>query len=65
MFFDSELGSWSSRGGAWDGVGRDDSAGLEAFGGGTEGGPPAGAGFFEEKKLGAVLGADEAGGNDF
>ena len=65
MFFDSELGSGSSGGRAWDGVGRDDSAGLEAFGGGTEGGPPAGAGFFEKKKLGAVLGADEAGGNDF
>ena len=65
MFFDSELGSGSSGGRAWDGVGRDDSAGLEAFGGGTEGGPPAGAGFLKKKKLGAVLGADEAGRNDF
>ncbi len=65
MFFDSELGSGSSGGRAWDGVGRDDSAGLEAFGGGTEGGPPAGAGFFEKEEFSSVLGADEAGGNDF
>ena len=65
MFFDSKLGSGSSGGRARDGVGRDDSAGLEAFRGGTEGGPPAGAGFLEEQKFGAVLGADEAGGNDF
>ena len=65
MFFDSELGSGSSGGRVWDGVGRDDSAGLEAFGGGTEGGPPAGAGFFKEEEFSSVLGADEAGGNDF
>ena len=65
MFFDSELGSGSSGGRARDGVGRDDSAGLEAFGGGTEGGPPAGAGFFEKEEFSSVLGADEAGGNDF
>ena len=65
MFFDSELGSGSSGGRAWDGVGRDDSAGLEAFGGGTEGGPPAGAGFFEKEEFSSGLGADEAGGNDF
>ena len=65
MFFDSELGSGSSGGRSWDGVGRDDSAGLEALGGGTEGGPPAGAGFFEKEEFSSVLGADEAGGNDF
>ena len=65
MFFDSELGSGSSGGRAWDGVGREDGAGLEAFGWGTEGGPPAGAGFFEKEEFSSVLGADEAGGNDF
>ena len=65
MFFDSELGSGSSGGRVWDGVGRDDSAGLEAFGGGTEGGPPAGAGFLKKKKFGTVLGADQSGGDDF
>ncbi|KRP32718.1 MAG: hypothetical protein ABS33_05935 [Verrucomicrobia subdivision 6 bacterium BACL9 MAG-120924-bin69] len=65
VFFDSELGSGSSGGRAWDGVGRDDSAGLEAFGGGTEGGPPTGASFLEEEEFGAVFGADEAGGDDF
>ena len=65
MFFDSELGSGSSGGRAWDGVGRDDGAGLEAFGGGTEGGPPAGAGFLKKKKFGTVLGADQSGGDDF
>ena len=64
-FFDPELGSGSSGAGAWDGVRRYDSAGLEAFGGGTEGGPPAGAGFFEKEEFSSVLGADEAGGNDF
>ena len=65
MFFDTELGSGSCGGRAWDGVGRDDSAGLEAFGGGTEGGPPTGASFFEEEEFGTVLGADQAGGDDF
>jgi len=64
-FFDSELGSGSSGGGAWDRVGRDDGAGLEAFGGGAEGGPPAGAGFLKKKKFGAVLRADQSGGDDF
>jgi len=64
-FLDSELGSGSSGGGAWDGVGRDDSAGLEAFGWGTEGGPPTGAGFLKKKKFGTVLGADQSGGDDF
>ena len=65
VFFDSELGSGSCGGRAWDGVGRDDSAGLEAFGGGAEGGPPTGASFFEKEEFGAVFGADEAGGDDF
>jgi len=65
VFFDSELGSGSCGGRAWDGVGRDDSAGLEAFGGGAEGSPPTGASFFEKEEFGAVFGADEAGGDDF
>ncbi len=38
---------------------------MEAFGGGTEGGPPTGASFFEEEEFGTVLGADQAGGDDF
>jgi hypothetical protein len=38
---------------------------LETFGGGAEGGPPTWAGFFKEEEFGAVLGADEAGGDDF
>ena len=65
VFFDSELGWWAGWGKARDGVGREEGAGLEAFGGGDEGGPPARAGFFEEKEFRAVLGADEAGGDDF
>ena len=38
---------------------------MEAFGGGAEGGPPTWAGFFKKKEFGAVLGADESGGDDF
>jgi len=37
---------------------------LEAFGGSAEGGPPTWASFFKEEEFGAVLGADEAGGDD-
>jgi hypothetical protein len=37
---------------------------LEAFGGGTEGGPPAGASFFEKEEFGTVLGADQSGRDD-
>jgi hypothetical protein len=37
---------------------------LEAFGGGSEGGPPTWAGFFQEEEFGAVFGADEASGDD-
>lgn len=64
-FFDAKLG-WGQGGGvAGNGVRRDDRAGLEAFGGGAESGPPTGAGFFEEEEFGAILGADKAGGDDF
>ena len=37
---------------------------MEAFGGGTEGSPPAGAGFFEKEEFGTVLGADQSGRDD-
>ena len=38
---------------------------MKSFGGSAEGGPPTGARFFEKEELSAVLGADQAGGNDF
>jgi len=37
---------------------------LEAFGGSAEGGPPTWASFFKEEEFSAVLGTDEAGGDD-
>jgi hypothetical protein len=46
------------------GVGKKAGTWGEAFGGGAEGGPPTGAGFLEEEELGAVMGAEEAGGDD-
>ena len=64
-FFHSKLGGGTARCGSWDGIGGNGGTGLEAFGGGAEGGPPTRAGFFKEEEFGAVLGADEAGGDDF
>ena len=63
-FFDSKLGGGTYGGGSRDGIGENGGAGLEALGGGTEGGPPTWASFFEEEEFGAVLGADEASGDD-
>ena len=63
-FFDSELGGGTDGGGSWNGIGENGGTGLEAFGGGAEGGPPTWASFFEEEEFGAVLGTDEAGGDD-
>ena len=64
-FLDSKLGCVSGGGGSWDGIGENGGTGLEALRGGAEGGPPTWAGFFKEEEFGAVLGADEAGGDDF
>ena len=64
-FFDPKLGGGTDGGRSWDGIGENGSTGLEAFGGGAEGGPPTWAGFFKKKEFGAVLGADESGGDDF
>jgi len=63
-FFDSKLGGETDGGRSWDGIGENGGTGLEAFGGGAEGGPPTWAGFFQEKEFGSVLGADEAGRDD-
>ena len=63
-FLDSKLGCGSGGGGSWDGIGENGGTGLEAFGGSAEGGPPTWASFFEEEEFGAVLGTDEAGGDD-
>ena len=64
-FLDSELGGGSSGGEARDGIRKNDGSRLESFGGGAEGGPPAGAGFFQKKEFGPILGADKASGDDF
>ena len=63
-FFDSKLGGGTYGGGSRDGIGENGGTGLEAFGGGSKGGPPTWASFFEEEEFGAVLGTDEAGGDD-
>ena len=38
---------------------------MKSFGGGAEGGPPTGASFLEKEEFSSVLGADQAGGDDF
>ena len=63
-FFDSELGGGTDGGTSWDGIGENGGTRLEAFGGSAEGGPPTWASFFKEEEFGAVLGTDEAGGDD-
>jgi len=63
-FFDSELGGGIDGGGSWNGIGENGGTGLEAFGGGAKGCPPTWAGFFKQEEFGAVLGADEAGGDN-
>ena len=64
-FFNAKLGGRAGGGKAWDGVGRKQGTGLKSFGGGAEGGPPTGACFLEKEEFGAVLGANNAGGDDF
>ena len=64
-FFDAKLGGRAGGGKAWDGIGRKEGTGLKSFGGGAEGGPPTGARFLEKEELGAVLGANKTGGDDF
>ena len=61
-FFDAEGGRGGR--GALEGVGKEVGAGGESLGRGAEGGPPARAGFLEKEEFRAVLGADQAGGDD-
>lgn len=62
-FFNTE-----KRGGRWgsvEGVRKEARARDEAFGGSSQGGPPAGAGFLKKQELGPILGTDETRRNDF
>jgi hypothetical protein len=63
-FLDSKLGGRTCGGGSRDRIGKNGGTRLEAFGGSTKGGPPTWAGFFQEEEFGAILRADEAGGDD-
>ena len=58
-FFNTEKGG--GRWGSVEGVRKEVGARDKAFGGSSESGPPAGAGFFKKQKLGPILGTDEAG----
>ena len=46
------------------GIGEKVGTGGQAFGRSAEGSPPTGTGFFQEEKFCAILGADEAGGDN-
>ena len=62
-FFNTE-----KRGGRWgsvEGVRKEVGARDEAFGGSSQGGPPAWAGFFKKQELGPILGTDESSRDDF
>jgi hypothetical protein len=47
-----------------EGVRKEVGARDEAFGGSSQGGPPAWAGFFKKQELGSILGADDPGGDN-
>jgi hypothetical protein len=58
-FFNTEKGG--GRRGSVEGVWKEVGARHKAFGGSSQGGPPARAGFLKKQQLGPILGTDEAG----